>query len=1031
MAAGTDSNEPLTKTKLFTQGEEGSWTEIGVGIARIDYASANSNGGNASSNGDGANGNGSSPTSPAAPSPAALEPPRLIIESLEEYEGEHQREMLLSTPLSADDIYQVQKGTILIWTDPELARDMAASFHTADGCRYIMSKIDEYRAQQQALRPDELVGPSSVTSGGSTGTDPYANVSPWSVSRENLQALRLGVQNNRQRFAAVVRDNQDFGVQLTNLFVDCRSRSDASGQQIIAEIVYALLNPPFCLDNRILGQFVDECTIENTIDAVQYFLGRRDRASGFVSAEERREGFRNPAGLPELLVRRTHFIASIQRLKDLLPLQLDETDAAQAGLLTVYVLRLRYELLCEVVQPDSTLGATLQLNDKEPLSDTIIAGMLEVVPLLHELTTGIRNSAIPFEPKESLLTAATNQGLLKYATSAFRLLLTVDADRRRAQLRVAEPLAADGPDVPVERIEWRVSATNSILGRLADCISHCMSFAPKSRDDLLIQAALLVNRTKQQQQLATTAAADNSQNQHSLLALMLAAVASIDDRVTQQSFADAIHFAAFRPPITPMDQAAWVEEGIELTISFWTNGIPWSVPSNHVERERRALASPKLPPAPWVPAELLISSIRDGVEAGLAAAATVPSPSEVVAARRSNGRSSRELSASPAVSRARFAAKALAIILKRLFDSLAAPQQRPRYIETSLSASLVAALNAAAPSLCKAAVSEAIDPTLRMSVLQLLTTFLHVRLPTAAVIDENLDAFTACIGEIATARRRRNLVYGTASALVKQLMDAVAVERGELTEDGPANRAAMSLQSATTTPGPARRLARRVFVVYGERIRTADPALFAALETLASENGLAMTGDDDVCSVASAQVGATGRRVSPPRASTAPSRNLSQSPEHGDQTAAGNPYLPRRSTSRSQSRGNSLQGVTLSEVMGGGAASIDDEFHALMAEFDAAVPPPPTTMDDAPAHKSTSGVADIFDFEDDVTGAQGANAADMAGSTATLSVASSSSNSVSSPLAVPPTLSVGDDEETLEQPLKRTRSETTVTPLDH
>jgi hypothetical protein len=475
-----------------------------------------------------------------------------------------------------------------------------------------------------------------------------------------------------------------------------------------------------------------------------------------------------------------------------------------------------------------------------------------------------------------------------------------------------------------------------------------------------------------------------------------------------------------------------VEEGLELTISFWTNGIPWSVPSNHVERERRALASSKLLPAPWVPAELLISSIRDGVDAGLAAAATAPSPSEAVAARRSNGRSSRELSASPAVSRARFAAKALAIILKRLFDSLAAPQQRPRYIETSLNASLVAALNAAAPSLCKAAVSESIDPTLRMSVLQLLTTFLHVRLPTAAVIDENLDAFTACIGEIATARRRRNLVYGTASALVKQLMDAVAVERGELTEDGPANRAAMSLQSATTTPGPARRLARRVFVVYGERIRSADPALFAALETLASENGgLAMTGDDDVCSVASAQVGATGRRVSPPRASTAPSRNLSQSPEHGDQTAAGNPYLPRRSTSRSQSRGNSLQGVTLNEVMGGGAASIDDEFHALMAEFDAAVPPPPTPTDDAPAHKSTSGVADIFDFEDDVTGAQGANAADMAGSTATLSVASSSSNSISSPLAVPPTLSVGDDEETLEQPLKRTRSETTVTPLDH
>jgi protein phosphatase-4 regulatory subunit 3 len=54
---------------------------------------------------------------------------------------EEDNQTLLVHRISADDIYRRQEDTIISWTDPEVATDLALSFQETMGCSFIWDQI--------------------------------------------------------------------------------------------------------------------------------------------------------------------------------------------------------------------------------------------------------------------------------------------------------------------------------------------------------------------------------------------------------------------------------------------------------------------------------------------------------------------------------------------------------------------------------------------------------------------------------------------------------------------------------------------------------------------------------------------------------------------------------------------------------------------------------------------------------------------------------------------------------------------------
>lgn len=77
--------------------------------------------------------------------------PRVIVESEDEPER-----LLLETRISRDDGFQRQQETLIVWTEPRSALDMALSFQEAEGCLAIWNFISEIQQTMGAMPDDSL-----------------------------------------------------------------------------------------------------------------------------------------------------------------------------------------------------------------------------------------------------------------------------------------------------------------------------------------------------------------------------------------------------------------------------------------------------------------------------------------------------------------------------------------------------------------------------------------------------------------------------------------------------------------------------------------------------------------------------------------------------------------------------------------------------------------------------------------------------------------------------------------------------------
>jgi hypothetical protein len=459
----------LTKAKLFTvASEDGSWTEIGVGTVAIRL--------------DATTGDDSSDDSDDDP-PGA----RMDVVSIEE-----EKEVLMSTPLVEDDIYVVQHGTILVWSDPEIGRDMALSFNTPEGCKLTTDAIVKYQSQcrelkRKAEREAASGGAASTTAAsesdaGRQDTTPNAmrqvsgvssegaedHASPWSVTRANLTGIALALQNNVRRFALHLRETDKFAASIAALFRACVQDDDINSANIIGRIVVGLLGPPFNTDGRILSQFIDNDVIDHTLDIVQHALGRRTVESGFVDAATRRAKFRNPCNLPAAVVTKIHVLYAAQSLKDLVPLLLDEGDAAGNSLLAVFLLRFKFGLVNDILRHDTCLPNAFVC----PETHADLGTMRTFIAFLHDVSKTIKNAMVPFDAKESLYEEMFSCGVLEYARRALSVLTSIPPQEDRNELQ--EP---DDAHLP-----------HSIVSMLCDVVAHMVMFYTKVRDTMLEDA---------------------------------------------------------------------------------------------------------------------------------------------------------------------------------------------------------------------------------------------------------------------------------------------------------------------------------------------------------------------------------------------------------------------------------------------------------------------------------------------------------------------------------------------------------------
>lgn len=526
----------LTKTKLYTIGAddgEGSscWTEIGVGIAAVNYSDDPSDD-NAAFNTE---------TSTAT----------LTINSIDPGE----EEVLLSTPVVVDDIYFVQRDAILVWSDPEIGREMACSFSCAEGCMAILEAIRVFQRRKMKKKPAAAaaapaavatarallqtataspVSPNNnnnITSSGlitrTNSDDSGHSLSPWSVHRQNLPALLLALRDNQKRFGTHVRDTPTFIADIGKLFNFCTSDGDIVGKDHIGKICYALISPPFSSEGKIMSQFISEENVEDVIDMVQWSIGRKSPETGYLSREARRATFKDPLRLPVQFVKRVHLLYNATFLRDLVPLLLEDGDAAGCtSTLTVLLLRFKFALLGDIVRSERVIGAALVVpyfqntTNKAVLpgqieatgspldnkNDSLLQGDLvhdasgvssevldyskpnaawgfELLALLHDAMRCIKNSMIPLEPKEDLFVSAVENGLFNFITDALRFSCLGAPSTPTSG--VSAPTGADGTRLPVEA---QFQPNEVGISMCCDIVANVLMFAPGVREELLRSA---------------------------------------------------------------------------------------------------------------------------------------------------------------------------------------------------------------------------------------------------------------------------------------------------------------------------------------------------------------------------------------------------------------------------------------------------------------------------------------------------------------------------------------------------------------
>ncbi|KPA74561.1 hypothetical protein ABB37_09201 [Leptomonas pyrrhocoris] len=458
-----ESAEPLTKAKLFASHESGQWTEIGLGVVSIvtETLPANAAEGAPLSTG-GKRGKASDEESDTR-----------LAARLQMFSLDSSNDLLLSSYVSLDDIYTIQGDTILMWYDEAVSNDIACSFNSKDGCDLIYKEIKAFQQAERLRRVQDERLP--------TIADKFL------VHPRNLATILDAAETQNKRFGLYVRGDASYFIKLAQLFHSSRKTNDTATMELVAKIVLALLQSPYSTEGRIIAQFVENEYIDDCIDIVQYGLGRRDRASGFVSFEERRATFHDPCHLPEAMKSRIHVLYSCGFLKDLIPLSLEPADAASYSLLSTFTLRFTMSMLTELCTSPTILpnafqqaveGVRLDSPSADPaaIEPSKVAHVFELAAFVSEIAKTVKNAMIGVDMRTEIFSSLVHVGLLPFLTVVME-----------CALRYYDPPAS----YPVQ--QWVVQPSRAIQ-LVCDTLYSCATHFPECVEDLVAESNAAPNR---------------------------------------------------------------------------------------------------------------------------------------------------------------------------------------------------------------------------------------------------------------------------------------------------------------------------------------------------------------------------------------------------------------------------------------------------------------------------------------------------------------------------------------------------------
>lgn len=467
----SDDEAPLTKATLLTFTEmERPWLSVGEGVVAVEVSIEGAEppppptaGGKV----------GKAETSELTSALVSQRVGRLVMVDLTDAD-----EVLLSTPIDVEGLFQVQDGKLLMWEDAQLGRTMAFNFDSEEGCQHVLRIINDFQRSEQARKAAEEdvtnSGTASALPGGKAGAAGVQKLTDrFAVSVANLPGIHDAVNSNPIVFGIYVRDDMTYFRQLAGLFEERRAAGDAQSLDHIAQITLRLMGTPYNSEGKVLGQFMESAYVDKCVDIVQYALGRKDRESGFVSLEERRASFKNPLALPESILQRIHLLYSAMYLRDLLPLSLDEGDGGSPCVLNILLLRFKFTLISEICTKPEFLRHAFEVSQ---LEDADSASLYALVDFVHDISKLIKNSPIPFDMKEDLYQTIIQDGLFLFCNAVLRRgLKDVEAENATTCADVANR----GGGSVSER-----SAAAKAVEAACDIVSHSLFIVPSSREAL-------------------------------------------------------------------------------------------------------------------------------------------------------------------------------------------------------------------------------------------------------------------------------------------------------------------------------------------------------------------------------------------------------------------------------------------------------------------------------------------------------------------------------------------------------------------
>eukprot|EP00897_Mesotaenium_endlicherianum_P000812 jgi/Mesen1/10731/ME000090S10192 len=186
---------------------------------------------------------------------------------------------LLVHRISADDIYQRQEDTIVSWTDPEVATDLALSFQETMGCAYIWDQICNVQRQIHFPQVAALQDPGArhmgdelehsddalVEGGGPNDTDlpPVELGSLPQVAKVIVEATAM----QRDHIASMILRDQNYIRKLLELFKVCEDLENLEGLHLLYRIVRGLI---LLNDGHIFDILFGDSWIMDVIGALEY-----------------------------------------------------------------------------------------------------------------------------------------------------------------------------------------------------------------------------------------------------------------------------------------------------------------------------------------------------------------------------------------------------------------------------------------------------------------------------------------------------------------------------------------------------------------------------------------------------------------------------------------------------------------------------------------------------------------------------------------------------------------------------------------